>query len=75
MTEKDALDMVAGVIKAMAGPVAGVDMPAVDVADMRAVFKEAGGALYGSGEATGEGRATRAAVLAISDIKRQLERP
>jgi hypothetical protein len=51
-------------------------MPAVDIADLRSTLVNAGTGLYGSGDASGQpeqGRATRAAELAIAEIKRQLK--
>jgi hypothetical protein len=44
----------------------------IDIADCRAVFIDGGPALFGQGEASGPGRATRAAEAAMDDIKRQL---
>jgi hypothetical protein len=44
----------------------------IDIADFRAVFIDGGPALFGQGEASGPGRATRAAEAAMNDIRRQL---
>ncbi len=45
----------------------------IDIADFRAVFGDGGPALFGQGEASGPGRATRAAEAAMDDIRRQLK--
>jgi hypothetical protein len=44
----------------------------IDIADFHAVFIDGGPALFGQGEASGPGRATRAAEAAMDDIRRQL---
>jgi hypothetical protein len=44
----------------------------LDLTDVRSVMREGGIAVVGIGEATGEGRATRAVEAAILDLKRQL---
>jgi cell division GTPase FtsZ len=78
MTDDKALDTIREVIWAISQPVAQQQMPAVDPADVRSVLIDAGTGLYGSGEASGpptQGRATRAAELAIAEIKRQLKTP
>jgi cell division GTPase FtsZ len=43
-----------------------------DFADVNSVMREGGIAVVGIGEATGQGRATRAVEAAILDLKRQL---
>jgi cell division GTPase FtsZ len=77
MSDK-ALDTIRDVIWAISQPNAQQQMPAVDIADLRSALVDAGTGLYGSGEASGppkQGRATRAAELAIAEIKRQLKAP
>ena len=67
MSDDKTLDTIREVVWAISQPVAQQQMPAVDPADLRAVFSDAGTALYGSGEASGppeQSRATRAAELA-----------
>jgi cell division protein FtsZ len=44
----------------------------LDFADVSSVMRDGGIAVVGIGEATGEGRATRAVEAAILDLKRQL---
>ena len=44
----------------------------LDFADVSSVMRDGGRAAVGIGEATGEGRATRAVEAAILDVKRQL---
>jgi cell division GTPase FtsZ len=44
----------------------------LDFGDVRSVMRDSGTAVVGIGEATGEGRATRAAEAAILDVKWQL---
>jgi len=44
----------------------------LDIVDVSSVMRDGGRAVVGIGEAAGEGRATRAAEAAISDLKRQL---
>ena len=73
-----ALDTIRDVIGAISQPNAQQHMPGVDIADLRTVLRDAGTALYGSGEVSGQpeqGRATRAAEIAIAEIKRQLRKP
>ncbi|MFT4012699.1 MAG: hypothetical protein QM682_04685 [Paracoccus sp. (in: a-proteobacteria)] len=75
MQDDFALNRIAEVIQAMTQPVARQSLPAVDLADMRAVFTEAGPALHGTGTAfgkPGDGRAARAAQLALADLNLQL---
>jgi cell division GTPase FtsZ len=78
MSGDKALDTIREVIWTISQPNAQQHMPAVDVADLRTVLVDAGTALYGSGEASGQpeqGRATKAAEIAIAAIKRQLRKP
>jgi cell division GTPase FtsZ len=78
MSDDKALDTIRDVIWAISQPVAQQQMPAVDPADVRSALIDAGVGLYGSGEASGDpgqGRATRAAEIAIAEIKRQLKAP
>ena len=63
--------LIGAIVKTMTELMPG-DIIGVDPADMVAVFRNAGEAFYGVGEASGEGRATRAAELALADLKRQL---
>ena len=75
MPDDKALDTIREVIWAISQPNAQQQMPGVDIADLRTVLLDAGTALYGSGEASGQpkqGRATRAAEAAIVDLKRKL---
>ena len=44
----------------------------LDIVDVSSVMRDGGTAVVGVGEATGEGRAVRAAEAAILDLKRQL---
>ena len=78
MSDDKALDTIREVVWAISQPNAQQQMPAVDIADLRSALVNAGTALYGSGEASGppaQGRATRAAEIAIAELKRQLKAP
>lgn len=72
---KNPLDVIREVVFSYTGPLQQRSWPAIDCADYLAVFsqEETGGrALVGQGEAQGEGRAVKAAELALADLKRQL---
>ena len=79
LAKGEAHNRIAAAIKAMTGLVTGPpNLIGVDPADLRAIFKDAGPAVFGEGEASGQpeqGRATRAAEIAIAEIKRQLKAP
>jgi hypothetical protein len=72
-TERQAQNRITAVVAAITRLV--TDPPnliGIDIADYRAVFGKGGPALFGQGEASGPGRATRAAEAAMDDIRRQL---
>jgi cell division GTPase FtsZ len=78
MTDDKALDTIREVIWAISQPVEQQNLIGIDTADVRSALIDAGTGLYGSGEASGppdQGRARRAAELAIAEIKRQLKTP
>lgn len=72
---KNAFDVIQEVVFSYTGPLEQRSWPALDFADYRVVFsqEDTGGlALVGQGEAQGEGRAIKAAELALADLRRQL---
>ena len=75
----EAGDRIAAAIKAMTAILKNPpNLIGVDLADFRAILKDAGPAVFGEGEASGQpeqGRATKAAEIAIAEIKRQLKTP
>lgn len=72
MADDSALDAIRHAVAAFTGPLSARSLPAVDLADHRTVFEAGGYALLGQGEASGEGRAIKAAEAALADLKRQL---
>ena len=79
MTDDPALDEIAAVIRATTSLVTNEpNLIGFDFAELRDAFKDGGTAVFGQGEAAGppkEGRATKAAEIAIAEIKRQLRKP
>ena len=62
----------AEVVRALVEIMGPYRLPAVDFSDERALLKDSGRAVMGVGEASGPGRAMRAAQLAMLDLQRQL---
>lgn len=68
-----ALDRMTTVVKSLVEIMKPGKLPAVDFADERAVLSEGGLGVIGTGEASGQDRAKRAAELALADVIRQLK--
>ena len=58
------------IVRAMVDIVQPCRLPAVDLADMRAVLGESGRAGFGTGEAGGPDRAMQALARAVEDLER-----
>lgn len=65
-----ALDRMAEVVRAVVGIMQQSNMPAVDLADERAILDDGGRAAFGVGEASGPDRARQAAMRAVLDLNR-----
>lgn len=79
MPDDPALDLVTAIVRAMSQPLARQPaIPAVDTADYRSALLNGGRAYFGKGEAAGapeDGRATRAAELALQALRRSMTDP
>lgn len=65
------IDRIAATVRAMVEIMRHGNWPPVDLADERAVLTDAGIGAIGVGEASGNGRARKAAMLAVADLMRQ----
>lgn len=76
MSDDAALDQMTAIIRTMSQPLAQQPaIPAIDSADYRLAFRNGGRGHFGEGEAAGapeDGRATRAAELALRALRRSL---